>query len=189
MGVIVDSLKIDLTQGPIPIYVHSRLIPLDKVISYDSMDSLRFYYFSSLKEANTIKYPKVNEIMNLSSNDTNTLRKIVYSNDPNLIREYRTIMNSINVNGFNTVEKYPVKLIFDSLNMIFTKPFDIKSQQSTNITLKDYFNTVLTEEIYLKLKQEYKVIIHGIEVDESMPFMFYYNHFSCMDNFLYICFV
>ena len=50
IGVIVDSLNIDLSQGPIPIYVHSRSIPMEKVLIYESLDSLRIYYFSSLKD-------------------------------------------------------------------------------------------------------------------------------------------
>lgn len=189
IGVIVDSLKIDLQKGPIPIYVHSRLIPLDKVLSYQSLDSLRFYFINSLKEANKIKFSKENVVLNLSVNDTQALRKIAYSNDVNLIREYRNIMNTLSGNGFNPVEKYPVKLIFDSMEFILTKPFCLDNSNSMEATMKDYFNAVLTKDVYEKIKEKYEIIIHGIEVEESMTFLYYYNHFSAMDNFLYIIFV
>lgn len=126
--------------------------------------------------------------MKLNNNDTNTLRKIVYSNDPNTIREYRGIMNILSGNGFNQVDKYPVKLIFNGMDMILTKPFQLATN-SNEVTMKDYFVSVLSENVYNKIKEKYKIIIHGIEIDDSMPFLFYYNHFNSMDNFLYIIFV
>ena len=57
LGVIVDSLGINIENGPVPIIFHVRQIPDDKVLKYTSLDSLRYYYINSLKEANIIKFP------------------------------------------------------------------------------------------------------------------------------------
>ena len=61
LGVIVDSLGIDLKKGPIPFYVHVRNIPKDKVLTYEGLDTLKKYYFAAIKEANMIKFLKRNK--------------------------------------------------------------------------------------------------------------------------------
>ena len=42
---------------------------------------------------------------------------------------------------------------------------------------------------YNKIKERCKILIHGIEVEEKMSFLFYYFNFSYLDTFLYITFV
>lgn len=58
-----------------------------------------------------------------------------------------------------------------------------------NYTIGNYLCDALTQNVYDKLKQKCKVIIHGIEIEENMSFLFYYFNFSYMDTFLYISFV
>ena len=184
---IVDSLKIDVNSGPILFYVHVRSFPTDEVLKYESLDSLRYYYINSLKEASITKYPQDNKILKLNTTDTNKLKEVVYSNDPKMIKEYRNVMNVISGNGFEKVSRYPVKLIFCQTKICVTKPIEIKEEES-KMTMKEYFSKVLGASCE-KLKEACDIIIHGVPVEEEMPFLFYYLNFCYMDCFLYICFV
>ena len=189
LGVIVDSLGINIENGPVPIIVHVRQIPDDKVLKYTSLDSLRYYYINSLKEANIIKFPKENKIMNLNPQDTGKLKDIVYSNDPKMIKDFRQIMNVINDNGFVPFAKYPVKLVFSQTDIVLTKPIEISQNAFSTFTMGDYLKKVLGNDNYEDLKKLCNIIIHGIEIEENMNFIFYYSNFLYMDNFLYISFV
>ena len=189
LGVIVDSLGINIENGPVPIIVHVRQIPDDKVLKYTSLDSLRYYYINSLKEANIIKFPKENKIMNLNPQDTGKLKDIVYSNDPKMIKDFRQIMNIINDNGFVPFAKYPVKLVFSQTDIVLTKPIEISQNAFSTFTMGDYLKKVLGNDNYEDLKKLCNIIIHGIEIEENMNFIFYYSNFLYMDNFLYISFV
>ena len=189
LGVIVDSLGINIENGPVPIIVHVRQIPDDKVLKYTSLDSLRYYYINSLKEANIIKFPKENKIMNLNPQDTGKLKDIVYSNDPKMIKDFRQIMNVINDNGFVPFAKYPVKLVFSQTDIVLTKPIEISQKAFSTFTMGDYLKKVLGNDNYEDLKKLCNIIIHGIEIEENMNFIFYYSNFLYMDNFLYISFV
>ena len=186
LGVIIDSLGIDLLKGPIPIYVHTRNIPSDKVISYEGLDTIKKYFFAALKEANTIKFPKEQKILNLDLDDTNLLNTIIRSKERNSIVDYRKVMNHIN--GNSLIEKYPVRLIFNKNDLIITKPIYVPNEKIHTYTLKDYFIEVFSEELYKELKEKTKIIIHGLEVEDQISFIFYYLNFSYMDNFLYIIF-
>ena len=189
LGVIVDSLGINIENGPVPIIVHVRQIPDDKVLKYTSLDSLRFYYINHLKEANIIKFPKENKIINLNPQDTSKLKEIVYSNDPKMIKDFRQIMNVINDNGFVPFAKYPVKLVFSQTDIVLTKPIEISQNAFSTFTMGDYLKKVLGNDNYEDLKKLCNIIIHGIEIEENMNFIFYYSNFLYMDNFLYISFV
>ena len=189
LGIIVDSLGINIENGPVPIIVHVRQIPDDKVLKYTSLDSLRYYYINSLKEANIIKFPKENKIMNLNPQDTGKLKDIVYSNDPKMIKDFRQIMNVINDNGFVPFAKYPVKLVFSQTDIVLTKPIEISQNAFSTFTMGDYLKKVLGNDNYEDLKKLCNIIIHGIEIEENMNFIFYYSNFLYMDNFLYISFV
>ena len=189
LGIIVDSLGINIENGPVPIIVHVRQIPDDKVLKYTSLDSLRYYYINSLKEANIIKFPKENKIMNLNPQDTGKLKDIVYSNDPKMIKDFRQIMNVINDNGFVPFAKYPVKLVFSQTDIVLTKPIEISQNAFSTFTMGDYLKKVLGNDNYEDLKKLCNIIIHGIEIEENMNFIFYYSNFLYMDNFLYITFV
>ena len=46
-----------------------------------------------------------------------------------------------------------------------------------------------TDIVIIKLKEKCKIIIHGLEIEENMSFLFYYFNFCYMDTFLYISFV
>ena len=189
LGIIVDSLGINIENGPVPVIVHVRQIPIDKVLKYTSLDSLRFYYINSLKEANIIKFPKENKIINLNPQDTSKLKEIVYSNDPKMIKDFRQIMNVINGNGFVSFAKYPVRLVFCQTDIILTKPIEVPQENISTFTIGNYLRNVLGENNYEELKKICNVIIHGMEIEENMSFIFYYSNFLYMDNFLYISFV
>ena len=189
LGIIVDSLGINIENGPVPIIVHVRQIPDDKVLKYTSLDSLRFYYINTLKEANIIKFPKENKIINLNPQDTSKLKEIVYSNDPKMIKDFRQIMNVINGNGFVSFAKYPVRLVFCQTDIIMTKPIEVPQENISTFTMGNYLKNVLGESNYEELKKICNVLIHGMEIEEDMSFIFYYSNFLYMDNFLYISFV
>lgn len=190
LGVIVDSLKINIEDGPIPISVHVRSMPTDQVLKYENLDSLRLYYINSLKEANIIKFPLDNKILHLNKNDSDMLKKIVYSNDNKMIKEYRTIMNVVNGNGFEKINRYPVRLVFAKTSFVICKPMEFKPDENVmTVTMREYLDRALGKETVDTLKGKCTIKVHGIDVEESMPFLFYYLHFSYMDNFLYVCFV
>ena len=186
LGVIVDSLGIDLSKGPIPIYVHVRNIPKDKVLTYEGLDTLRKYYFAAIKEANMIKFPKEQKILNLDLDDTKLLNEIINSNQRNLIVDFRKVMNKVHSNSI--IEKYPVRLIFNKTDLIITKPVNVPNEKINTYTLKNYLIDIFGEELYNLLKEKTKIIIHGLEIEEQISFLFYYLNFSYMDNFLYIVF-
>ena len=183
LGVLVDSLGIDISKGPILLTVRVREMP-NTVLQYQSLDSLRFYFANSIKEADVIRYPTEKKYFNLRKDITDKLIKIVYENNPLNITDYRKIMN------FDTkISKYPTKLVFCKTDIIITKCASIPEGEEINYTIKDFLKSALTQESYNKMKEKCRVIIHGIEVEENMSFLFYYFNFSYMDTFLYISFV
>ena len=184
LGVLIDSLGIDTSKGPITLTVRFREIPKDEVVQYESLDTLRFYFMNAIKEADVIRYPTDKKVFNLKTNDTDRLKKIIYENSPKNITDYRKIMNFD-----KKLNKYPVKLVFCRTDIVLVKPADIKEGEEKNYTIGNYLCDALTQKIYDKLKQKCKVIIHGIEIEENMSFLFYYFNFSYMDTFLYISFV
>ena len=184
LGVLIDSLGIDTSKGPITLTVRFREIPKDEVVQYESLDTLRFYFMNAIKEADVIRYPTDKKVFNLKTNDTDRLKKIIYENSPKNITDYRKIMNFD-----KKLNKYPVKLVFCRTDIVLVKPADVKEGEEKNYTIGNYLCDALTKNIYDKLKQKCKVIIHGIEIEENMSFLFYYFNFSYMDTFLYISFV
>ena len=139
---------------------------------------------NAIKEADVIRYPTDKKVFNLKTNDTDRLKKIIYENSPKNITDYRKIMNFD-----KKLNKYPVKLVFCRTDIVLVKPADVKEGEEKNYTIGNYLCDVLTQNVYDKLKQNCKVIIHGIEIEENMSFLFYYFNFCYMDTFLYISFV
>ena len=184
LGVLVDSLGIDTTKGPITLTVRVREIPKNQVLEYQSLDSLRFYFFSAIKEADVLRYPQDKKVFNLKNNETDRLTNIIYENNPKNITDYRKIMNFD-----KKISKYPVKLFFCRTDVVIIKYADIKEGQELTYTIGNFLDDALTKNIHDKLKEKCKIIIHGIEIEENMTFLFYYFNFSYMDTFLYISFV
>ena len=69
------------------------------------------------------------------------------------------------------------------------KAAEIKEGNEISYTLGDFLNDALKPETYNKIKERCKILIHGIEIEEKMSFLFYYFNFSYLDTFLYITFV
>ena len=184
LGVLVDSLGIDTTKGPITLTVRVRDIPENKVVKYTSLDSLRFYFISAIKEADVIRYPMDKKVFNLKINESERLKKLIYENNPKNITDYRKIMNFD-----KKIAKYPTKLFFCRTDIVMIKAADIKEGQENSYTLGDFLSDALNKDVYNKLKEKCKIIIHGIEIEENMSFLYYYFNFNYMDTFLYISFV
>ena len=184
LGVLIDSLGIDTTKGPITLTVRVREIPKNKVLEYESLDSLRFYFFSAIKEADVLRYPQDKKVFNLKNNDTDRLRNIIYENNPKNITDYRKIMNFD-----KKISKYPVKLFFCRTDIVIIKSADVKEGAEVKYTIGDFLKEALTKDVYEKLKKKCRVIIHGLDIEEDMSFLFYYFNFSYLDTFLYITFV
>ena len=184
LGVLVDSLGIDTTRGPITLTVRLREMPSDTVLQYESLDSLRFYFFNAIKEADVIRYPMDKKVFNLKNEVTERLKNLVYENNPKNITDYRKIMNFD-----KKISKYPVKLFFCRTDIVIIKSADIKDGEEVKYTIGNFLKEALNKDVYEKLKQKCRVIIHGLDIEEDMSFLFYYFNFSYLDTFLYITFV
>ena len=184
LGVLIDSLGIDTSRGPITLTVRLREMPSDNVLQYESLDSLRFYFFNAIKEADVIRYPMEKKVFNLKNEVTERLKNIVYENNPKNITDYRKIMN------FDIkIAKYPTKLFFCRTDVVLIKSAHIKEGQETTYTIKDFLIDSLTQDVYTKIKEKCRIVIHGMDAEENMSFLFYYFNFSYLDTFLYISFV
>ena len=184
LGVLVDSLGIDTTKGPITLTVRLREMPSDTVLQYESLDSLRFYFFNAIKEADVIRYPMDKKVFNLKNEVTERLKNLVYENNPKNITDYRKIMNFD-----KKISKYPVKLFFCRTDIVIIKSADIKDGEEVKYTIGNFLKEALNKDVYEKLKQKCRFIIHGLDIEEDMSFLFYYFNFSYLDTFLYITFV
>jgi autophagy-related protein 5 len=184
LGVLVDSLGIDTTKGPITLTVRLREMPSDTVLQYESLDSLRFYFFNAIKEADVIRYPMDKKVFNLKNEVTERLKNLVYENNPKNITDYRKIMNFD-----KKISKYPVKIFFCRTDIVIIKSADVKEGEEVKYTIGDFLGDALTKDVYEKLKQKCRVLVHGLDVEEDMSFLFYYFNFSYLDTFLYITFV
>ena len=184
LGVLVDSLGLDISKGPITLTVRLREMPKNAVLEYQSMDSLKFYFFGALKEADVIRYPIEKKAFDMGLEKTERLKKVVYENNPKNIIDYRKIMTFD-----KQMSKYPVKLVFNKTDIVFVKSANITPGNEVNYTLGNFLNDALKKETYEKIKERCKILIHGIEIEENMSFLFYYFNFSYLDTFLYIIFV
>ena len=184
LGVLVDSLGIDTTKGPITLTVRLREMPSDTVLQYESLDSLRFYFFNAIKEADVIRYPMDKKVFNLKNEVTERLKNLVYENNPKNITDYRKIMNFD-----KKISKYPVKLFFCRTDIVIIKSADVKEGAEVKYTIGDFLKEALTKDVYEKLKKKCRVIIHGLDIEEDMSFLFYYFNFSYLDTFIFITFV
>ena len=174
LGVLVDSLGIDISRGPITLTVRLREMPKNQVLEYTSMGALRFYFFGALKEADVIRYPIDKKAFEMGKDRTERLEKLIYENNPKNIIDYRKIM---------TFE------VFNRTDIVFVKAAEIKEGNEISYTLGDFLNDALKKNVYSKIKERCRILIHGIEVEENMSFLFYYFNFSYLDTFLYITFV
>ena len=184
LGVLVDSLGLDISKGPITLTVRLREMPKNAVLEYQSMDSLKFYFFGALKEADVIRYPIEKKAFDMGLEKTERLKKVVYENNPKNIIDYRKIMTFD-----KQMSKYPVKLVFNKTDIVFVKSANITPGNEVNYTLGNFLNDALKKETCEKIKERCKILIHGIEIEENMSFLFYYFNFSYLDTFLYIIFV
>ena len=182
LGVLVDSLGVDISKGPITLTVRVREIPKDVVLQYESLDSTRFYFFSAIKEADVIRYPKDKLFFNLKN--TNEIKEMIYENNPKNITNYRKIMNFD-----QKISKYPVKLVFCRTDYVIVKAAEIKEGEERNYSIGQFLIDSLSQDVYNKLKERCKILIHGIAIEENMSFLLYYFNFSYMDTFLYITFL
>ena len=184
IGVIVDSLGIDISKGPINLIIRQRDMPKNHVLEYTSMNVLRFYFFSALKEADCIRYPIDKKAFGMAKDKTDKLEKIIYENNPKNIIDYRKIMDFE-----KQMSKYPTKLVFCRTDIVFIKAAEIIEGNEENYTIGQFLSDVLKKETYEKIKEKCKILIHGVEIEENMSFLFYYFNFSYMDTFLYIVFL
>ena len=148
------------------------------------MGALKFYFFASMKEADVIRYPIDKKAFEMGKERTERLEKLIYENNPKNIIDYRKIMTFD-----KQMSKYPAKLVFCRTDIVFVKAAEIKEGNEINYTIGDFLNDALKKETYEKIKERCKILIHGIEIEENMSFLFYYFNFSYLDTFLYITFV
>ena len=173
LGVLVDSLGLDISRGPITLTVRLREMPKNTVLEYTSMGALKFYFFASMKEADVIRYPIDKKAFEMGKERTERLEKLIYENNPKNIIDYRKIMTFD-----KQMSKYPAKLVFCRTDIVFVKAAEIKEGNEINYTIGDFLNDALKKETYEKIKERCKILIHGIEIEENMSFLFYYFIFK-----------
>jgi autophagy-related protein 5 len=187
IGVLVDSLDMDTSNGPIALTIRLREYPKNLLLEYNNASTkyLSYHYLAALKEADILKYPLKPKILNKMLPElVEKLLHISENNNPKDITEYRKIMNFP-----DKIEKYPVKLFFCRTNLILTKAATLPEGEEKKYTIKDFLIEALGNNIYNKVRDQCKILIHGIEVVEDECFLFYYFNFNYMDTFLYISFV
>lgn len=96
-GALIDSIIQKNYELPISIIVHFSSLPEEKVLRFKKIDYLKSAYLNSLKEALTLKYGSNDKVLNLRTNETNTLLDIITSDGVKMLREY----NEINKNNFD----------------------------------------------------------------------------------------
>jgi autophagy-related protein 5 len=187
LGVLVDSLGIDINHGPVLLKVRVREMPNDQVLKCESVNSLKEYVSQALKEADVLKHPLGKPYIRAEIKLTDKMKQIFYENDPKNITEWRKIMKSIEERD-QEIKKYPTKLIFCKTELILTKPALIPHGEEKNYSIGKYLSDVLSPNTYESLKKKCRVLVHGLEIEEDMQYLFYYYNFCYMDNFLYVVF-
>jgi hypothetical protein len=193
-GVLVDNLLISDYEIPIHIIAHSRSFPDNQLIRFKGMDSLKFQFMNSLKEANTIKYSSSNEVLNLPTQETMKLFEIVFNDGIKMLREYNQINHRFLGDNIDNLKKLPIKLIFGQTEVILNKPLAIYTEKENYLSyyaeysLGSFLRDNLASGIYEMLVENTRIIIHGVEIDLRLPVLFLYMNFAYMDNYLYITF-
>ena len=75
---MVDSRGLDISKGPITLTVRLKEMPKKAVLEYQSMDSLKFYFFGALKEADIVRYPIKKKAFDVGFEKTERLKKDIY---------------------------------------------------------------------------------------------------------------
>ena len=187
-GVIADALNMNVDK-PVMMDFHVTNIPVN-VVNFQSLNSLKLQFNNSIKESNQIKYPKKKAILDLGAEDTKLLTDLSQLKDgSDMLAKFRKLILSINKKDDeeDNLEKFPVRLVFDKTDLILTKAVSLKGKNQ--YTIGQFFNDTFGEEVYSQLKERCLIKIHGIEVEESALFLFYYNNFYYLDNYLYIVFI
>lgn len=129
-GVLVDNIISSPDYDvPINIIAHFRSYPDTQLIRFKSIDSLKFNYMNSLKEANTIKYGSSKEILNLPTNDTMRLLDIVFVDGHKMFREFWNINQNFLDNNIENIKKHPIKIVFNKTDIILNKPLIINTEK------------------------------------------------------------
>eukprot|EP00340_Litonotus_pictus_P007084 CAMPEP_0170522254 /NCGR_PEP_ID=MMETSP0209-20121228/7714_1 /TAXON_ID=665100 ORGANISM="Litonotus pictus, Strain P1" /NCGR_SAMPLE_ID=MMETSP0209 /ASSEMBLY_ACC=CAM_ASM_000301 /LENGTH=252 /DNA_ID=CAMNT_0010809685 /DNA_START=26 /DNA_END=784 /DNA_ORIENTATION=+ len=183
-GVILDSLVRDTSDLPIYITAHFRNFPEQQLIRYKNLDTLRFYYLNSLKEACTLRNGSAKEVLNLSTRETNKLLEIVF-NPNKMFKDFWDLQSQIFDKSIN--KRFPAKFVFNKTDIVLTKPFNVWEENSLDLDLKHFilssFDKEATEHM---LSPDCKILINSNEFDLSTPMIFLVANFSYMDMFLYI---
>jgi hypothetical protein len=87
-GVLMDNILSYNYELPINIIAHFSSFKEDSLVRYKGIDSIRFYYKNSLKEANTIKFSSSKIILDLPTEKTNTFFDIVCNNGVGQYKEF-----------------------------------------------------------------------------------------------------
>ena len=199
-GVIFDSLVKDHLDLPICVTVHFKHFPETSVLKYKGIESFRFYYLNSIKEACTIMLGSSKEILNLSTKDTNRLLEIAQfpqKKNKEFLELYNKIFenllsNVFNSNDFDKNTKYlfPIKFVFNNNDIVLTKPYDVQ-EHGLDCTLLEYISKVFeykaAESIIKNINNKVcKLYIASIQFDLMTPIAFIVLNFSYLDCFTYI---
>lgn len=185
-GVLLDSLLGDKIELPICITAHFRNFPESELIRFKGIDSLRFVFMNSLKEANTLKSTSAKDIINLSTKETNQLLDIVFN-------PFRRFKDYWEINRrwldqqleLDSKIKFPVKFVFNSTDTVLCKTYS-PDEKGTDLSLGDFIRNSFSEETNQHILTKSRILCLGIEFDLNTPIAYIYLNFSCLDNILYI---
>ncbi len=79
VGVLFDLLQADQQIVPWSLTLHYRGIPDDQMLRCAGLESIRFFYINSLKEAMYLRTNTSKEIMNMAKDEENKLIESVLS--------------------------------------------------------------------------------------------------------------
>lgn len=134
-GVLVDNIFTQDYELPIHIIAHFRSFPENQLIRFKGIESLKFNYMNSLKEANTVKFGSSKDILNLPTNETMKLLDLVMNDGNKMFKEYLEITSKFNDN-LDEIKKFPIKVIFNKTDVILNKPLIIHSDKGNVILSK-----------------------------------------------------
>lgn len=191
IGPILDSIGINLENGPVSLTVHIKELDAKKVIRFYNTGDLVFHYKNALKAGTQISYKVGKPALGVLPENTQRINLLPLCNDFKMLGEYRKIMNEVDAKGLEQnnqkVDRYPVRLVLCNGDSILTRGVRIDTENEEKYTMKNFFQEIF-DEVYDEIKQKCNIIIHGMPIEEDMNFLYYYYNFQYVDTFLYISF-
>ncbi|ORX82717.1 APG5-domain-containing protein [Anaeromyces robustus] len=166
---------------PWEITVHFSNYPNNKLINIKDLDTLKDSYLTTLKESDYMRYGNANRVMCLSLDDQSTL--------------WNSLCNLNFKNFWNINSKLLIDTPWSNISARLYINDNVIQERFANIseentTLKDlivsWCQEVFTEEEINNNIDNYKFILHGINISIDTPLLWLGQYLSYPDNWLHI---